>query len=209
MNKTQIARVCHEANRAYCEALGDYSQVEWINAPQWQVDSAIKGVELHSEHHDAGPQASHESWLAQKVADGWIYGETKDAEAKTHPCMVPFDDLPPAQQAKDFIFRGIVLALQPCDPDPVHGGDFEEAKAAAVVVGDTVLETPANFTIGDAVTYRDTPHHVAGITFGSDGKPWGTAIRYHLTRDRDNGAGQIVSDVASDQVIAADEPAEA
>ena len=32
MNKltlNDIARVCHEVNRAYCQALGDNSQVEW------------------------------------------------------------------------------------------------------------------------------------------------------------------------------------
>ena len=48
---------------------------------------------------------------AQKVADGWGYGETKDPEAKTHPCMVAFDQLPREQQAKDFIFRSIVHAM--------------------------------------------------------------------------------------------------
>ena len=30
----------------------------------------------------------HESWCAAKVRDGWIYGDVKDAEARTHPCLV-------------------------------------------------------------------------------------------------------------------------
>jgi hypothetical protein len=107
----EIARVCHEVNRAYCEALGDTSQVPWHMAPQWQKDSALTGVRLHIDNPDAGPQASHESWMAQKVAEGWKYGKEKDAEAKTHHCIVPFDQLPTAQQAKDFIFRGVVHAL--------------------------------------------------------------------------------------------------
>jgi hypothetical protein len=107
----EIARVCHEVNRAYCEALGDTSQVAWHMAPQWQKDSALTGVRLHIDNPDAGPQASHESWMAEKVAIGWVYGKEKDAEAKTHHCLVPFDQLPPAQQAKDYIFRGIVHAL--------------------------------------------------------------------------------------------------
>jgi hypothetical protein len=106
-----IARVAHEVNRAYCAALGDDSQVAWDDAPEWQRQSARLGVALHMTDHEAGPQASHESWMAQKQADGWVYGDTKDADEKTHPCMVPFDQLPREQQAKDFIFRGVVLVL--------------------------------------------------------------------------------------------------
>mgnify|MGYP006297405973 FL=1 len=111
MQIEQIARVAHEVNRAYCQALGDNSQPTWADAPQWQRDSALLGVQLHTENPDAGPQASHDSWMAQKVADGWTYGPEKRPDLKQHPCMVPFDQLPREQQAKDFIFRSVVLAL--------------------------------------------------------------------------------------------------
>lgn len=111
MKIKQIARVCHEINRAYCESLGDYSQKPWETAPDWQRDSAVTGVRLHLGQPNAGPEASHESWMTEKVKDGWVYGDKKDEEAKTHPCMVPFSDLPKEQQAKDFIFRAVVHAL--------------------------------------------------------------------------------------------------
>lgn len=111
MNIEQIAKVCHEVNRAYCQALGDNSQPAWEDAPQWQRDSAMLGVKLHTENHGAGPQASHESWMAQKLSEGWEYWPTKDPETKRHPCIVPFDALPVEQQAKDFIFRAVVIAL--------------------------------------------------------------------------------------------------
>lgn len=111
MNHEQIARVCHEVNRAYCLALGDTSQPAWEDAPEWQRDSALLGVKLHAEKPDAGPQASHESWMAQKLKDGWTYGPEKRPELKQHPCMVPFDALPREQQAKDYLFRAVVHAL--------------------------------------------------------------------------------------------------
>lgn len=106
-----VARVCHEINRAYCKALGDDSQPAWDDAPQWQRDSAITGVLFHMDNPEAKASASHDSWMAEKVATGWVYGETKDPEKKTHPCMVPFDQLPVDQQAKDYIFKSVVHEL--------------------------------------------------------------------------------------------------
>jgi hypothetical protein len=106
-----IARVCHTVNMEYCRAFGDYSQPTWENAPEWQKQSARTGVQLHLNNPEASPASSHESWMDEKLRDGWKYGETKDPVNKTHPCIVPFEDLPPEQRAKDFIFRGIVHAI--------------------------------------------------------------------------------------------------
>jgi len=112
MRTEQIAQVCHEINKAYCEALGDYSQPNWDDAPQWQKDSAIMGVEFHFENPNAGADSSHNSWMKQKIDDGWVYGDIKDAVAKTHPCIVPFENLPSSQQAKDYLFKQVVHSLK-------------------------------------------------------------------------------------------------
>lgn len=108
-----IARVTHEANRAWCRAHGDLSQLAWADAPEWQKESARLGVKFHLDNPDAGDSASHDSWMAQKIADGWVYGELKDQTATppTHPCLVPFDELPVVQQIKDALFRSIVHAI--------------------------------------------------------------------------------------------------
>lgn len=106
-----IARIAHQANKAYCEIMLDFSQPDWEIAPSWQQESVIRGVQFIEENPDAGDAASHESWMAQKVADGWKYGPEKNPETKEHPCMVPFGDLPAEQQKKDTLFRSIVLAL--------------------------------------------------------------------------------------------------
>ena len=46
------------------------------------------------------------------VADGWVYGIVKDPESKTHPCLVPYQDLPAEQRIKDSLFgltvRGVL-----------------------------------------------------------------------------------------------------
>lgn len=106
-----IASLCHEANRLYCESIGDTSQVTWTSAPQWQRDSAVKGVEFRRNNPQAPVSAQHDSWMADKIADGWVYGDVKDAEKKTHPCLVSYDALPEEQRFKDELFTRIVNAL--------------------------------------------------------------------------------------------------
>jgi cytochrome c1 len=108
----EIAKVCHEVNKAYCEALGDTSQPTWEDAPEWQKSSAMTGVHLHLNNPNAGPDDSHNSWLKQKQEEGWSYGPVKDPELKQHPCFVPYEELPASQKAKDYIFRQVVHSLR-------------------------------------------------------------------------------------------------
>ena len=108
-----IAKICHQANKAYCSCQLDNSQPEWDAAPTWQIESAIKGVEFCLDNPDAPASANHESWLKQKIDDGWKYGEVKSPETKEHPCCVPYEQLPEEQKAKDYLFKAIVEGLRP------------------------------------------------------------------------------------------------
>ena len=113
MDREAVIEACaaaaHEANRAYCKAMGDHSQPPWDLAPEWQKTSARNGV--LGVFGGNTPEQSHESWLAEKQATGWKFGPIKDPEKREHPCMVPYADLPPAQRAKDHIFVAVVGAL--------------------------------------------------------------------------------------------------
>ena len=144
MNREQIARVAHEINRAYCASLGDASQPAWDDAPDWQKQSALAGVDMHLANPDATAEQSHESWLAQKTADGWTYGEVKDAEKKEHPCFKPYADLPAEQRSKDYLFRATVHALK----------DLPAAVQAAQVLTTDSAFTPIRY-IGKRDRYTD------------------------------------------------------
>ena len=108
MKALSIAMICHGINAAYCQSLGDNSQPTWEDAPDWQKQSAIVGVEMHLANPDATPEQSHQSWYKQKEAEGWKYGEVKDPELKEHPCFLPYEELPQEQKAKDYLFRAVV-----------------------------------------------------------------------------------------------------
>ena len=107
-----VARIAHEANRAVQIVTGDPApSPAWDEAPEWQRESAVVGVAAALD--GATPEGLHESWCATKESDGWVYGPTKDADRKTHPCLVPYGDLPPEQTLKDHLFAGVVAALAP------------------------------------------------------------------------------------------------
>lgn len=111
MTNEEIARICHEVNKTFCECLGDTSQPAWNDAPQWQRDSAVNGVAFALSSHDPKPEDSHISWSNEKIASGWTYGPVKDADKKTHPCLVPYSDLPKEQRVKDALFLAVALGL--------------------------------------------------------------------------------------------------
>jgi hypothetical protein len=112
MKIEQVAQVAHEINKAYCHATGDNSQPTWEQAPEWQKSSAITGVQFHLDNPNAGPDASHNSWLKQKEEEGWKYGPVKNPETKEHPCYVPYEQLPTEQKAKDYLFKQVVHSLK-------------------------------------------------------------------------------------------------
>ena len=107
-----IARMCYQANKEWCALHGDHSHKPWAEAELSQKESAIKGVEFRLLHPSAGKDAQHNAWMADRIKDGWVYGEHKDAEKKTHPCIMPFEQLPAFQQKKDALFCAIVDSLK-------------------------------------------------------------------------------------------------
>ena len=50
------------------------------------------------------PRELHEAWVRAYEAMGWRYGPVRDREAKTHPDMVPYDDLGQLERDKDAVF---------------------------------------------------------------------------------------------------------
>ena len=43
----------------------------------------------------------HDVWAVGRIAEGWTYGEKKDAEKKTTPLLIPYDKLPESEKDYD------------------------------------------------------------------------------------------------------------
>lgn len=98
-----LSRIVHEANKAFCESLGDTSQKPWNEAPGYNHTSAMAGIKAVWDNPGITPAQIHDVWMDQKIADGWSYGETKDKEKKTHPSIIPYDQLSDCEKYKDYL----------------------------------------------------------------------------------------------------------
>lgn len=68
-----------------------------------QFESLIDGVRFQDENPDNTPAQNHENWMKMKQLQGWVYGDVKDFDKKTHPDLVPYDELPEVEQLKDTV----------------------------------------------------------------------------------------------------------
>jgi hypothetical protein len=108
---TDIAGVCHEANREWSRITGDTNHESWNLAPFTVRNSLIAGVSFLLANPDCKDDTLHNEWMKYKIAEGWTYGAVKDFDKKEHPCLVPFDQLPKHQQVKDALVAAIVRVL--------------------------------------------------------------------------------------------------
>ena len=106
----EIARVIHVANAELQRAQGDpVPSLPWDSENPDIKRNAIACVKAARD----GVTTSylHEQWMRDKIAHGWTYGPEKDAQAKRHPCLVPYDELPDEQRDKSRLFVAIFRAM--------------------------------------------------------------------------------------------------
>ena len=64
------------------------------------VSEAVPGFAFTSPELERLARREHVRWMDHKLSRGWSLGPRDDAR-KTHPCLVPYDDLPEAERQKD------------------------------------------------------------------------------------------------------------
>jgi hypothetical protein len=108
---TQVARVIHAANAEMQAILGhDVISVPWFWEPLSVRRVTVNGVS-QTRAHDLTAEENHNVWLRQKLAQGWVHGPEKDPERKTHPAMLPWDQLEPENRDQAELFTAVVRAL--------------------------------------------------------------------------------------------------
>jgi len=119
LSNEQVAYIAYEAHRAYCKSIGLGLLKPWGNSKAVDQQSAIIGVSKLRDNPNLTAEEIHESWLAQKHADGWKWARAKSDVEKTHPLMVAYKYVPPKHQMKDKLFIAIVKTLLERELAPV------------------------------------------------------------------------------------------
>jgi RyR domain len=81
-----------------------------VPEPWDQRDEAFRSQFLRVIERQCGPDRKsspeelHDDWVFAYAKMGWSFGWERDPVAKTHPDMVPFDQLEQREQDKDAVF---------------------------------------------------------------------------------------------------------
>lgn len=66
-----------------------------------QLESLKDGVRFALENPNMTAEQNHDNWAKMKWKQGWVYGEVKDFEKKTHPDLISYNMLPLVEKRKD------------------------------------------------------------------------------------------------------------
>ena len=113
MRVEDIAKICHETNRAYREVIGETTSPRWEDAPVWLREATVEGVKFILQNPGASAERTHENWLHRKEKDGWKYGIVSNAAKKEHPSILPYSMLSENDKRKDALFIAVVHACEP------------------------------------------------------------------------------------------------
>jgi len=101
----KIAKLCHNLNSCFSVTVGEPKQDNWADLPGHMKRITADGVKNYLENPGLTCREMHEKWTNDKIANGWVYGEKKDEDKKTHPSLVPYKELSENQKFKDYLFR--------------------------------------------------------------------------------------------------------
>jgi len=104
------AHAAHESNRAWSRSLGDHTHKAWDDLDsdqQHQAKASVIGIA----ENDENAEASHKRWVDYMRVSGWTLGPEKNTKTKTHPCLVPWNELPLEQRFKDEMWVTIVKLM--------------------------------------------------------------------------------------------------
>ena len=72
-----------------------------LQATEENIKSLENGIVVFKQSPNITPEQMHNNWVKFKLANGWVYGLAKDVDAKIHPDLRPYNELPMEERNKD------------------------------------------------------------------------------------------------------------
>jgi hypothetical protein len=91
--------------------IGEPGAITWDQATTAQRIASMRGVTAHIKNPFMTPKQAHDAWVEDRRNEGWVWGIDKNDALKTHPWLVPWNQLPPIQRVKDSLFSSTVRAF--------------------------------------------------------------------------------------------------
>lgn len=113
------ARAAHSAMRCVSEIYGGKKMPDWDHTFTWYRASLTRHIE-YVIYHNWTARKCHDCWVRRMLKRGWTLGE-KDWEAKTHPYLIKFDELPEVEQVKLRIMRSVAVPFRVTETHPTTG----------------------------------------------------------------------------------------
>lgn len=104
---TRRAEFVYEAARHAAVLDGSYPRefvpMPWDRVP-WQKRTEYAVAVRDQIVTKRPPRELHLAWMAQAQADGWKYGKVYDHRNKTHPELVPYEQISKWKMDKELLF---------------------------------------------------------------------------------------------------------
>ena len=103
LNNYKIVEAIHNINKVLQKLNGEETR-EFGNLYPDEYIMLSDAVENEFKNPCTKEGEAHQRWIDSKVADGWKFGKEKCTVRKTHPQLIPFEELDPINIAKDSLF---------------------------------------------------------------------------------------------------------
>jgi len=113
MTPKTIAKIAHESLGAYLSSKLGETPMAWDDLHHTARKAAVAGVLAVMDDPGITVASFHAQWVARMVSAGWRFGTDTDHHGKRHADLQPWEDLPPAHQAKAALALAVYKALTP------------------------------------------------------------------------------------------------
>lgn len=110
-----IVQIAYAAMRQMDVNFGD-DIPDWGELTDDEQQFLRQVISEYLDHADWSAEQQHESWLDRRRLEGWTYDPVANLAVKKHPHMVPWNKLPPREQAKARLTASAVRDLAPMLP---------------------------------------------------------------------------------------------
>jgi len=131
-----VAAVAYAANREFSKIVGGKPfNPPWEEYPEDLKLNLIQAVRNTMKQKIVSAKLSHLQWVKDRLDMGYEKGENINWKKKTHPDLVPFEELPMPAQLKSVLFLAIVnslggaLGYRPFDMQPITEDDAKKFHA--------------------------------------------------------------------------------